>query len=86
MKEIGRNHVLCVAVLVEVVAGVVGREGAGLTGAGVVVIVAGVDEVDADAVVTGAAGVTGTFCAVLCGTATVDTVSTTLIRMHAFGP
>lgn len=70
-----------------VVAGVVGREGAGLTGAGVEVIAAAVvDEVEVDAVVAGAAGVTGAFCAVFCGNATVDTVSTTRIRMHAFGP
>jgi len=47
--------------LVEVAAGVVGREDAGLAGAGVVVIVAGVDGVDADAVVVAdVAGEAGT--------------------------
>lgn len=69
-------------------AGVVGREGDGLTtGAGVAT--AGVDEgVDATtaAVVAGVAGVAGAFCTVFCDVATVETVSTTLIRMQAFGP
>jgi len=75
--------------LVVVAAGVVGRDDAGLAGAGVAVIVTGVDGVDADVtVVAGAAGVTGAApCpAVFCCAATVDTVSTTRIRMQAFGP
>lgn len=87
------NHVLCVVDLVEVAAGVVGREDAGLAGAGVAVIVAGVDGVDAgvdaDAVVVaGVVGVVGTVACpvVLCCAAAVDTVSTTRMRIQAFGP
>lgn len=71
-----------------------GREDAGLAGAGVAVIVAGVDGVDADvavvvvAVVVGVAGVEGAVLwpAVFCCAATVDTVSTTRMRMQALGP
>jgi len=75
---------------VEVAAGVLGREDTGLAGnAGVVVIVAGVDGVDADVVVV--AGVAGEAetepCpAVFCCAAAVDTVSTTRMRIQAFGP
>lgn len=84
------DHVLCVVDLVEVAAGVVGREDAGLAGAGVAVIVAGVDGVDADTVVVAgvAVGVAGTAACPLgfCCTAAVDTVSTTRMRIQAFGP
>lgn len=69
-----------------VVAGVVGREGAGLTGADVAVIVTGVDGVDTDTDVTGVAGGTGPLCVVFDVLAAADTVSTTFIRMQAFGP
>jgi len=76
--------------LVDVAAGVVGRDDAGLAGAGVAVIVTGVDGVDADVtVVAGAAGAAGAVpcpAAVFCCAATVDTVSTTRIRIQAFGP
>lgn len=53
------NYLLCVVDFVTVAAGVVGREGAGLTGAGVAVIVAGVAGTDAATVTAGAAAVTG---------------------------
>jgi len=77
--------------LVEVAAGVVGRDDAGLAGAAVTVAVtvAGVDGVDADVVVeAGVVAVAGTepCTAVFCCAATVDTVSTTRMRMQAFGP
>lgn len=75
--------------MVDVVAGVVGREDAGLASVGVAVIVAGVDGVHAGVTVTtGVAGVTGVVLCpeVFCCVATVDTVSTTRIRMQAFGP
>lgn len=77
--------------MVEVAAGVVGRDDAGLAGDAVTVAVtvAGVDGVDADVVVAaGAAGVTETVpcTAVFCCAATVDTVSTTRMRIQAFGP
>lgn len=75
--------------MVDVAAGVVGREDAGLAGAGVAVIVAGVGGVDTGVTVaTGVAGVTGTaLCpVVLCCAASVDTVSTTRMRIQAFGP
>lgn len=75
--------------MVEVAAGVVGREDAGLAGAGDAVIVAGVDGVDADAVVVaGVAGLAETAACpvVFCCAATVDTVSTTRMRIQAFGP
>lgn len=84
-----KDYVLCVVDLVEVAAGVVGRDDAGLAGDGVTVTVAGVDGVDADVVVAvGVAGVAGAApcTAVLCCAATVDTVSTTRMRMQAFGP
>lgn len=42
-------------------AGVVGRDGAGLTGAGVAVTVTGVVGTEEDTVVAGAAAVTGVF-------------------------
>lgn len=84
------DRVLCVVDLVEVAAGVVGREDAGLAGAGDAVIVAGVDGVDADAVVVagvvGVAAGTAAWLVVFCCAAAVDTVSTTRMRIQAFGP
>lgn len=46
---------------VAVAAGVVGRDGAGLTGAGVAVTVTGVVGTEEDTVVAGAVAVTGVF-------------------------
>lgn len=89
-NEKNTNYILCVVDLVEVAAGVVGREDAGLAGpAGVAVTVAGVDGVEADVVVV--AGVAGVevatpWPAAFCCAAAVDTVSTTRMRMQALGP
>lgn len=52
-------YVLCVVDFVVIAAGVVGREGAGLTGAGVAVTVAGVVGTEEDTVTAGAVAVTG---------------------------
>ena len=54
-------YILCVEDFVAVAAGVVGREGAGLTGAGVAVTVTGVDGTDEDTVAAGAVALTGVF-------------------------
>lgn len=54
-------HVLCVVDFVAIAAGVVGREGAGLTGAGVAVTVAGVVGTAEDTIAVGAVAVTGVF-------------------------
>lgn len=80
-------YVLCVVDFVVIAAGVVGREGAGLTGAGVAVTVAGVVGTEEDTVTAGAVAVTGVaFWVAFGGGATVDTVSITLIKIQAFGP
>lgn len=52
-------YVLCVVDFAVIAAGVVGREGAGLTGAGVAVTVAGVVGTEEDTVTAGAVAVTG---------------------------
>lgn len=54
-------HVLCVADFVTVAAGVVGREGAGLTGAGDAVTAAGVVGTDGVTVAAGTVAGTGAF-------------------------
>ena len=80
-----------------VAAGVVGLDGAGLSGAGledgagVAIMDAGGDGTETAAgvvtgVTTGGAGVLLCVEAGVAGVDIVDTVSTTLIRMHAFGP
>ena len=59
--ELFASTALCVVDFVTVAAGVVGREGAGLTGAGVAVTVAGVDGTDDETVAAGAVAVIGVF-------------------------
>lgn len=102
MVNIGRSndwkkwcYWLCVTALLTSVAGVLGREGAGLIGAGVATIGVGAGGTDAIGVGAGvgveARAVDEAAAGVACpawaeAAAMVDTVSTTRIRIQAFGP